>query len=169
MKLDFLNPKYYFVQQLLTYLIITSFPFLFMVIPLVVAIFSEHGKDISSILEMICYFIGGAFLIAGCASFFTKEMYKRAHFKILEDRVEYFRDFVTLRITDLKYKNVKEMTLTQGPLQKVFGLGTILLQSHASPQSYKGGSSGLKIYNIENPKEVFSFLKKKIDNVEERI
>ncbi|MBS0186189.1 MAG: PH domain-containing protein [Proteobacteria bacterium] len=156
MKLDFLTPKYCFIQHFIRFFLII---FLFSCVfsPIIVAKFNKEG---SFIFIILFFLIGCELIVSFLGALLVKSVYRNAHFKILDDRVEYYRDFFSLRIIDLKYKNIKEISLTQSPLQRFFGVGTILLQSHASPQSYKGGSSGLKLYDVENPQAIFSFLKK---------
>lgn len=165
MNLNPIHPKYHFAQQFISIFLLLLFFFPFSM-PLF-KLFKPYVTFKYEAIFLACMaFLAFNIIMACLISLIVKEFYKHIHFKILNDRVEYYRDFVGLHIKDLKYKNVKEMSLRQNPIQKLFGVGTILLQSHASPQTSKAGSSGLKINNIENPQKIYSFLKKEIDKAE---
>lgn len=161
------RPVFCFPQQLARSFFIILF---FLIGPLAAGVGVLHDYAQFTLLEaFLCAFVGITaldLLLASLISHAIKACYRNACFTILEDRIEYSRDFFTVQIKDLKFKNVKEMALTQGPLQRLYGIGTILLQSHASPQQAKGGMSGLRIYSVENPKKLYAFLKKKVDEAD---
>jgi uncharacterized membrane protein YdbT with pleckstrin-like domain len=90
--------------------------------------------------------------------------YRRTRFILESDRVIYTNDFITTTVHEIKYKNIKEIILHQGVLQKYFGLGTVELLTHATASPNQ--SSGLKVYNVKDPFKVHALLKEHMDTVE---
>jgi len=94
-----------------------------------------------------------------------KLSYAHTKYHITKEGICYSRDFIGLTIRDIKFKNVKEITLKQGILQRHFGLGSVLLQTHATPHHPSASSTGLIIKDIGNSEELYKMIKKRIDDL----
>lgn len=165
--MSILQPKFYFFHQM-TRIFCLIFPFFLLVgTPVLFKILRTYiDSSIAVLFYAVIIYVLIDLCIACLISFIIQAFYANSQFKILKDRVEYSSNFFGLRITDLKYKNIKEMSFVQGILQKKFGLGTIFLLTHASPQNPKSRGSGLKIFNIQNSQKVYDLLKKEVDKAE---
>ena len=84
--------------------------------------------------------------------------YKSTTFSILDNAVQYKFNFFMLSQKRLRYKDIKEITLHRNVFQKIFGLGTVKVTSHATTRS-----AGIKLYDLENYQEVYDLLMEKID------
>jgi uncharacterized membrane protein YdbT with pleckstrin-like domain len=80
-------------------------------------------------------------------------IYQSTTFYITDLFVQYKRDFITLSQKILRYRDVKEITLHRNVLQKLFGLGTIKVVTHATVEH-----AGIKFYDIKNYQEVYDIL-----------
>ena len=96
--------------------------------------------------------------------YLTHLSYHHTRFILESDRVIYTNDFITTTVQEIKYKNIKEIILRQGVLQKYFGLGTVELLTHATASPNQ--SSGLKVYNVKDPFKVHALLKEHMDHIE---
>lgn len=97
-------------------------------------------------------------LIVSILLFVRFIQYKSTTFSILDNAVQYKLDFIMLSQKRLRYKDIKEITLHRNVFQKVFGLGTIKLTTHATTRN-----AGIKLYDLENYQETYDLLMEKID------
>jgi membrane protein YdbS with pleckstrin-like domain len=58
--------------------------------------------------------------------------YARTEYRFHEDRLEFEEGFFNINKKVIKYKNVSEVTLHKGLLQRIYGLGTIYLATLAT-------------------------------------
>lgn len=99
-------------------------------------------------------------------------MYQKTTFYITDYGISYERNFVFMRQKSVKYSDIKEVDLRRGPIQMLFGLGTVKVTTQATkiPLSNQNtfniqtqmSRAGLKIYNIPNWKEVYDVINAKV-------
>lgn len=118
------------------------------------------------------YIFGGlAFFGIPLAAYIGRKFnYKRSEYRFYDDRVEFEEGFLTIHKKTIRYKDVKEVTLKRGILQRMCGLGTIYvgtqatgLMSYASPFSALGfgstSTSGLNVRDVAGPEETYQRIK----------
>ena len=104
----------------------------------------------------------------------AKLNYARTEYRFYPDRLELEQGFFIVREKTIMFRDVKELTLRRGTLQRMCGLGTIDLSTQAtdvdapSPQAAKfgfvpGATSGASVQDIPNPEQAFDTIKKMVD------
>ena len=100
--------------------------------------------------------------------------YSRTEYRFYDDRVEFEEGFFTINKKTIKYSDVKEVTLRQGFLQRLYGLGTIYLATLATgaptnPQQ-RGlfgfgnvAASGISLRDVPEADETYSKVKALVD------
>lgn len=126
------------------------------------------------------HFFGIGFAVFICfpvlTYIFKKLNYERTEYKFLEDRMEFEEGFFNVSKKNIKYVDIKEVTLRKGILQRSCGLGTIYLatmatgsSSYANPFSALGfggiSASGIAIKDIKEPDENYEKIKILVDSV----
>jgi membrane protein YdbS with pleckstrin-like domain len=119
------------------------------------------------------------FILFGALAFFgiplvvyigKKLNYSRTEYNFLDDQLEFEEGFFTINRKVIKYRDVKEVTLRKGILQRIYGLGTIYLATLAtgSTTSYNPfytlgfgnvSASGVGVRDVPNPDEAFEKIK----------
>ena len=84
-------------------------------------------------------------------------LYKKTIFEFKDKAMLYQRDFISLSQKTVKYPDIKEVTLHRTPLQKMFGLGTVKIVTHATT-----ADAGVELFNIKEYQEVYEFLMKQV-------
>jgi uncharacterized membrane protein YdbT with pleckstrin-like domain len=115
----------------------------------------NHSLDMMKMTAaMFIAFI--VFLIS--AKFFS---YRRTSYHFLDDMVIYKEGFLTLERKEVHYDKILEVIFRQNILQKLNGLGTIVLSTAASQGqsvsmfSTAGSRSGVVIADVEQPEEQY--------------
>ena len=80
-------------------------------------------------------------------------LYKRTVFEFADSSMLYRRDFISLSQKTVKYSDIKEVTLHRTPLQRMFGLGTVKIITHATTQD-----AGIELFNVKEFQEIYDFL-----------
>ena len=109
-----------------------------------------------------------------CFAAFRMIQYQCIRFVIEGDKIKYMHNFLITSKKDVVFKNVKEITMTQGVVQKMFGLGDIHLTTHATVnkpviQNYSGelklknpfnlqNEAGIILFDVQNPQELYEGL-----------
>jgi membrane protein YdbS with pleckstrin-like domain len=119
------------------------------------------------------------FIVFGALAFFgiplvvyigKKLNYTRTEYKFFDDQLEFEEGFFTINKKVMKYKDVKEVTLRKGMLQRIYGLGTIYLATLATGSTtsfnpfYALGfgnvsASGVGVRDVANPDEAYEKIK----------
>jgi membrane protein YdbS with pleckstrin-like domain len=125
-----------------------------------------------------------SFIIFGAIAFFgiplvtyigKKLNYARTQYNFLDDRLEFEEGFFTINKKLIKYKDVKEVTLRKGMLQRIYGLGTIYMATLATGSTtsfnpfYALGfgnvsASGVGVRDIANPDDAYEKIKALVDS-----
>jgi membrane protein YdbS with pleckstrin-like domain len=101
--------------------------------------------------------------------------YARTVYNFLEDQLEFEEGFFTINKKLIKYKDVKEVTLRKGMLQRIYGLGTIYMATLATGSTtsfnpfYALGfgnvsASGVGVRDIANPDDAYEKIKALVDS-----
>ncbi len=151
-----IKPKYFplllFLSVWLFYSIIVvsvSFTWLFILLIMSAWIIGYSIFLISLMLAIYTIYI--RYVVA------TKE-FEKTEYRFFKDRIEYYDWFLVKRKKTILIANITDVSETQGVIEKKFGLGTIML-STAWSHWYE-----IIMSNIDNPDEVYSFVKKVISN-----
>ncbi|MBO5141739.1 MAG: PH domain-containing protein [Clostridia bacterium] len=104
--------------------------------------------------------------------FFEKAQYKKIEYRFLKTKVEYVDGFLNKEEKQLKYEHVREVTMSQNVLERMFGIGRIRLYTNASSAYNTGrnhnqtGKNGIDIHCIVNVKEQHKLVKEILDEIE---
>lgn len=139
-------------------------------------IFKTFGERYVS-LPFNSYILFGSIMFVGFPLFIfvTKKFnYEKTEYKFFEDRLEFEEGFFTINKKVIKYKDVKELTLRRGILQRVNKLGTIYLGtmvtgsvSYYNPFAALGfgntAASGISIKDVNDPEVEFEKIQRIIE------
>ena len=123
------------------------------------------------------------FIFFGALAFFgipiavyviKKLNYARTEYKFFDEHLEFEEGFFTINKKVIKYKDIKEVTLRKGILQRTYGLGTIYLATLATGSTtsfnpfYALGfgnvsASGVGVRDILNPDEAYEKINKMVE------
>jgi uncharacterized membrane protein YdbT with pleckstrin-like domain len=100
--------------------------------------------------------------------------YGRTEYRFCGDHLEFEEGFFSINKKVIKYRDVKEVTLRKGILQRIYGLGTIYLATLATG-STRGtnpfftlgfgniSASGVSVRDIVEPDQAFDEIRQMID------
>jgi len=125
-------------------------------------------------------FGGLAFFGIPLVSYFGKKLnYSRTEYTFYPDRLEFEEGFFSIHKKVIRFKDVKEVSLHKGILQRLYGLGTIYLATLATgspPGSNPFGpfsswaigfgnisASGVSVRDIANPDAEFDKIRRIVD------
>jgi membrane protein YdbS with pleckstrin-like domain len=115
---------------------------------------------------------GSTFIFFGLLFFFgipalnyfaKKRTYEATEYRFYSDRLEYAEGFWTAENKSILYKNIQEVSLRKGIIQKKYGLGTIFLSTPATGFSSGRSRSGIQIHDIADAERIYNVLKKTIE------
>jgi uncharacterized membrane protein YdbT with pleckstrin-like domain len=116
-----------------------------------------------------------AFVAVPAVAYFGKKLnYMRTEYRFYEDRLEFEEGFFTLNKKVIKFRDIKEVTLRRGILQRIYSLGTIYLAtlatgstSNMNPFVALGfgnvSASGVSVRDIADPDAVFDKVRTIVD------
>jgi membrane protein YdbS with pleckstrin-like domain len=133
----------------------------FMVIPLALATTPIMLATNFSYFYSIIASVGALWIIATLILMhLIKRNYAQTYYELEEDKIIYFDGFFSLTRKEILYKRIMEVNLSQGFLQKKYGLGNIILVT--SSASSNQASAGITIRDIENSEQAYEAAKKLI-------
>lgn len=121
------------------------------------------------------FFGAVAFFGIPIAAYFGKKLnYGRTEYRFFTDRLEFEEGFFSINEKVIKFRDVKEVTLRKGFLQRFYDLGTIYLATLAtgSSPSFRPfnalgfgnvSGSGISVRDIQSPDETFDKVKQLVD------
>lgn len=99
-----------------------------------------------------------------------KMQYNDLEYNFYATKVEYKDGFLNKEEKELKYKYIREVTMTQNILERIFNIGTIRVFTNASSGGYgygrnhnMRGKNGIFIHCVKNVKEEYNQVKQIID------
>ena len=116
------------------------------------------------------YVIAGVAVYIALRMLFEKLQYKKLDYNFYSDRVEYKDGFLNISEKELKYKFIRETTMTQNILERIFKIGKIRIHTNASTRMKGFGNArnnqmenGIVIHCITDVKEKYDKIKQIID------
>jgi membrane protein YdbS with pleckstrin-like domain len=126
---------------------------------------------------------GSSFIVFGAIAFFSipavayigkKLNYGRTEYRFFADRLEFEEGFFSINKKVIRFRDIKEVTLRKGILQRIYGLGTIYLATLAtgSGQNFRPfvalgfgnvSGSGISVRDIADPDQTFDRIRKLVD------
>lgn len=104
-----------------------------------------------TIAIMIIYVIGKLI--------FRRMQYDYLEYNFYSTKVQYKDGFINKEEKELKYKYIREVTMSQNILERFCGIGTIKIFTNAS----NGGYNGIYIHCVYNVQEQYMIIKEIID------
>ena len=96
--------------------------------------------------------------------------YKNLNYNFYTTKVEYIDGFLNKEEKELKYKFVREVTMSRNLLERICGIGTIKIFTNASSGGYGGGNhnsmkgrNGIFIHCLADVEEQYRIVKQIID------
>lgn len=96
--------------------------------------------------------------------FASTRTYAKTEFRFFPDKLEYYEGFFAIEEKTIPYKNITEVNLRRGILQRKYGLGTIVLSTPATGFASGRARSGIRIYDIENPELNYQKIKNMVES-----
>jgi uncharacterized membrane protein YdbT with pleckstrin-like domain len=116
------------------------------------ALFSGFGDDIENFLAspFILFFGCAAFFATPFVAYFGKKVnYTRAEYRFFADHLELEEGFFSINRKEVRYGDIREITLHKGFFQRINGLGTVYLATMATgADRASGGFSSLGFGSI---------------------
>jgi uncharacterized membrane protein YdbT with pleckstrin-like domain len=129
------------------------------------------------------FFTGPPFKFFGALAFFGVPLiayfgkrlnYARTEYRFFDDRLEFEEGFFTVNKKEVRYSDVKEVTLHKGFFQRMCGLGTIYLATLATGSSPQTNSfnalgfgnvsaSGVSIRDIRDPDQEYERIRRVVN------
>jgi membrane protein YdbS with pleckstrin-like domain len=102
-------------------------------------------------VSVFCLFIGVLWF------FVERRHYHMKKFELNDEGIKSRSDFLVIRETSIKYVDIKQVELMQGPIQRFYGIGSVSVITHATTSN-----AGIELYDIKEYQEVYEFLLNKI-------
>lgn len=109
-------------------------------------------------------------VIIGIKMIFEKKQYDNLEYNFYATKVEYIDGFLNREEKELKYKYIREVTMSQSILERICGIGTIKIFTNASSGMYTGrnhnslkGKNGIYIHCVRGVQEQYKRIKQIID------
>jgi uncharacterized membrane protein YdbT with pleckstrin-like domain len=121
------------------------------------------------------FFGGVAFLGIPLVSYVGKKLnYQRTEYRFYGDRLEFEEGFFSRNHKVVKYRDVKEVTVREGILQRTMGLGTVYLATLATGSGPRNNpffslgfgnvsASGIAVRDVQKPVEIYDKIRKLVD------
>jgi membrane protein YdbS with pleckstrin-like domain len=121
------------------------------------------------------FFGAVAFFGVPAVAYFGKKLnYSRTEYRFYPDRLEFEEGFFSINKKVIKFRDIKEVTLRKGILQRIYGLGTIYLATlatgstpNSSPFRALGfgniSASGVSVRDIRDPEQAFDKIRQMVD------
>ena len=159
---------------ILGYKLITSFGRGLLYLFIFAIYFFSEVENTDNIGDVISIFAGaliGIMVICVLIKLiFEKIQYNHYEYNFYNTKVEYIDGFLNKEEKELKYKYIREVTMSQNIIERLFGIGKIKIFTNASSGGYGGayGNSmrnrnGIQIHCVENIQNQYKKVKELID------
>jgi membrane protein YdbS with pleckstrin-like domain len=111
---------------------------------------------------------GSTFVFFGALFFFAipiitytaqKKTYAKTEYRFYQTKLDYYEGFFTTEEKTIDYKNITEVNLVRGIIQRKYGLGTVVLSTPATGFAQGRARSGIRIHDIPNAEQVYQQVK----------
>jgi membrane protein YdbS with pleckstrin-like domain len=116
-----------------------------------------------------------AFFGVPLVAYFGKKLnYSRTEFRFFPDRLEFDEGFFSINKKVVLFRDVREVTLHKGMIQRLYGLGTIYLATIATGSTGNFNpfvalgfgnvsASGVSVRDVADPDEMFDKIRRLVD------
>jgi uncharacterized membrane protein YdbT with pleckstrin-like domain len=116
-----------------------------------------------------------AFFAIPAIAYFGKRLnYSRTEYRFFDDRLEFEEGFFSINKKVIRFRDVKEVTMRKGILQRIYGLGSIYLATLAtgSSPSFRPftalgfgnvSGSGISVRDVSDPDQTFDRIRQLVD------
>lgn len=133
---------------------------------------AEDGVNIGNVLGVFAGIFAGIMVVYILIKLIFENMqYKHYEYNFYNTKLEYIDGFLNKEEKELKYKYIREVTMSQNIIERLFGIGKIKVFTNASSGMNNGayGNSmrnrnGIQIHCVENVNEQYKKVKELIDN-----
>lgn len=120
-------------------------------------------------------FGASAFVAVPVIAYFGKKLnYSRTEYRFFTDRLEFEEGFFSINKKVIMFRDVREVTLHKGVLQRIYGLGTIYLATLATGSSGNFNpfvalgfgnisASGVSVRDVTDPDQMFEKIRRLVD------
>lgn len=144
---------------------------------LIILLYSFGEFDLDSAEEVSIYFIlmaivfGISLVVIFIKLIFENIQYKHLSYNFYATKVEYIDGFLNREEKELKYKFIREVTMSQNIFERIFKIGTVRIFTNASSGSYyqntrHGGmanKNGIVVHCVKNVREQYEKVKEIVD------
>ena len=132
----------------------------------------EDGKDAGEFIGVfIGIFVAIMVVYVLIKLIFENIQYKHYEYNFYNTKIEYIDGFLNKEEKELKYKFIREVTMSQNIIERLFGIGKIKVFTNASSGMNNGAygnnmrnRNGIQIHCVENVGEQYKKVKEIIDN-----
>ena len=121
------------------------------------------------------FFGGMAFFGIPAVAYVGKKLnYARTEYRFFEDHLEFEEGFFSINKKVINFRDVKEVTLRKGILQRIYGLGTIYLATLATGSVNRSNpffalgfgnvsASGISVRDVVDPDQAFDKIRQLVN------
>ncbi len=142
------KPTFSFGYKVLPFLISWS-----IVIVIYSLIMSRISVEIGIFMAVVCFIILA--LVLGIKTVVNKKQYNSYSYDFYRTKVIYKDSFLNLSEKEVKYKYIREVTMSQTFMQRYFNIGNIILFTNAET----GLGNGIFIVSVANVQEIYKNIK----------
>jgi len=166
-----LKPKFNWMYKILTEGLRTLFLTLIIIFYFVVDDIPFFISTIEGTIWALIIPIG-ILLIPTVRLIFQAFQYERLYYNFYNTKVEYIDGFINKTQKELKYKYIREIVMSKGIVERIFGLGTIKIYTNASNNTankfgQRGNAglneNGITIHCLNDVKTKYEAIKKIVD------
>jgi membrane protein YdbS with pleckstrin-like domain len=146
----------------------------FMMAPFLVACFffsclgsivmTKSGSTFGFLPLVLLILVAAGIFITGLTViyFLSQRAYAKTEYRFYRDRLDYYCGFLILRQNSILYRNVQEVQMRQGPVQKKYGLATIVLMIPAGYAPNGGRIGDVAVADVENGEALYEQIKQMV-------
>lgn len=132
----------------------------------------EDSRNASEVIGMLTGIFFGIMIVCIIIKLiFENIQYKHYEYNFYNTKLEYIDGFLNKEEKELKYKFIREVTMSQNIIERLFGIGKIKVFTNASSGMGNGAygngiknRNGIQIHCVENVVEQYQKVKELIDN-----
>lgn len=163
-----IKPNFVFGYVLLQGIIISLLFVLFVASSLHPLLMDKVDLDRSDLSAVLAMFF--PWKLCGAEMLFTtmiytvwvKLTYKVTEYNFYHDYLTYKESFINIEEKDVKYSRIVEVNFRQNLFQRLFSIGTVVLNTAATDGQRAG--SGIKINDLDDPRDYYLRIKEIVNN-----
>lgn len=84
-----------------------------------------------------------------------RRVYAKTEYRFFRNSLEYYEGFFTVERKTINYQAITEITVREGPIQRMYGLGSLVLSTAATGTQTGASRSGIILADLEEPEKVY--------------